>query len=84
MNERIAGFRKIENSGLSLISHKDMKNIQKEKESKEKQLKLLRRRADWAVKRRSDLKNTIQNLSKQNPEVEKALKMVNRGVTGNN
>ena len=81
-NSQIANMRALQNSGLSLVSHQEMKKLVDEKKSLEKQLKRLKRKAKWEKERRLKVRDTIVGLSKSSEENAKALKSMTREVPG--
>ena len=82
MNDQIASFRTLQNTGLSLVSHKEVKKLIDEKENKEKELHRLKQRAKWMKERRFKTKETLKKLSQGDENVAKALKFVNRETPG--
>ena len=61
-NAAISNMRSLQNSGLSTVSHKDIKNLMEKKEKTEKELRLLKQKQSWAKKNRLKRKETLETL----------------------
>ena len=82
IHQQIASFRSLTNTGLSVVSHKEMKKLQDRKTSLEKELTRLNKRSIWARKNRSQIKQNVEKLCKEDPNAAKVLKSVNRQIPG--
>ena len=82
LNSKISGYRTLQNSGLALVSHKEIKNLMDEKSSKEKNLKRLQKKSAWARNDRLKKKENIRKLCETDENAAKILKSSNRGIPG--
>ena len=62
LNSQISTMRSLQNSGLSMVSQKDMKNLIAEKEKTEKELKILKGKQKWAQKNRLERSDVLKKL----------------------
>ena len=72
----------MDNSGLSIISQKDLKDLITKKEEKEKNVKRLQRKAEWQKQNRIKVKDTLKKLTEKSEENAKALKFMTRDTPG--
>ena len=82
MNAKISGLQTLKNTGLSLVSHKDMNEIIQEKKSTEKKIRRLEKRSSWARNDRLKKKDAIAKLCAIDDNAAKVLKSSNRGIRG--
>ena len=82
LNSQISNIKSLQNSGLHNVSHSEVKALYDKKEQLEKELKRLQQKAKWQTDYRIKMKQTIEELSKTNENVAKALKPMNRGIPG--
>ena len=82
INSQISNFRALENSGLSLVSKKDVQNLVATKQKKEKKLSTLEYKAKWEQKKRKRVKETLNSLRNASEQNANALKFMTRGIPG--
>ena len=62
LNAQISSVRSFQNSGLTMVSHKELKDLIAKKEATEKELKVLQQKQQWAKKNRLKRKETLEKL----------------------
>ena len=82
LNKQISSLSDLQNSGFSMVSHKDVKELISKRKSKERKLKELRQNAEIQKNIRKRKKEKIQELCETNDDAKKILKSMNREKPG--
>ena len=82
INSHLSTLRGMQSSGLSNVSHKEIKDLQKQKSLAETQLRKLKQNAKRQKKKRQKAKEKIQKACEVSEEVRNILKPVNRNTIG--
>lgn len=82
LDSQIAGMKAIQNSGLSAVSHKEVRELCEKRKEKEKNLKRLENKAKIMSKLREKKSQQLKSFCEANPEAAKALKSLNKSTPG--